>query len=705
MTGPAPRPANRLAHEKSPYLLQHAGNPVDWYPWCDDAFARARAEDRPIFLSIGYSTCHWCHVMERESFENPDVAALLNDLFVCVKVDREERPDVDRLYMTAAQAMGVGGGWPLNLFLTPELEPFFGGTYFPPTSQRARPGMLELLPRVHVAWQEQREAIRDSGRRVLEQVDSLSTPDRAPEAHDALARECAEWLGRVCDAEEGGFGDAPKFPSPANLAFLFRWWARDPDARGDARDMALRQLDAMRAGGIHDHLGGGFHRYATDRAWLVPHFEKMLYDQALVADAFLDGWEITRDGRYADTARGIFRYLLRDLREACGGFASAEDADSEGEEGRFYVWTPAQLAAALAPGDARVAAAHWGVTEQGNFEHGTSILHERRSLAATASELGMGEPEASAALERARAALLALRATRVRPHRDDKVLAAWNGLAIAALARGARVLGDPALADAAARAAGFVWDALRDPDSGALRRRWRGGEAAGAGQLDDHAYVVRGLLELHATTHDARWLERAVALTEVQVARFWDETHGAFFESPADDAHVRVRMKDGFDGAELAGNSIAATNLVRLAALLGREDWQVKAGRTLDYYARRLAGGAWGMPQMLVAMDLAAHPARHVVIAGEPSPEREALLAVARARFRPFEDLVVVDDAARATLARLAPFTAGLRPVAGRATAFVCVEGACRLPVTEPEAFASELDLAARDERASTENP
>ena len=323
MTVPTPRPANRLAREKSPYLLQHAGNPVDWYPWGDEAFARARAEDRPIFLSIGYSTCHWCHVMERESFENADVAAELNAHFVCVKVDREERPDVDRLYMTSAQAMGVGGGWPLNLFLTPDLEPFYGGTYFPPTSGSSRPGMLELLPRIHIAWREQREAIVDGGRRVLAQVDSLSSPDRAPEPHDALARECAAWLERAHDAEHGGFGNAPKFPSPANLAFLFRWWARDPENRGDARDMALRQLDAMQAGGIHDHLAGGFHRYATDREWLVPHFEKMLYDQALIADAFLDGFEITRDERYARTARGIFAYLLRDLREPGGGFASA----------------------------------------------------------------------------------------------------------------------------------------------------------------------------------------------------------------------------------------------------------------------------------------------------------------------------------------------------------------------------------------------
>jgi uncharacterized protein YyaL (SSP411 family) len=696
MSETAPRPANRLAREKSPYLLQHAGNPVDWYPWGEEAFARARAENRPIFLSIGYSTCHWCHVMERESFEDAEVAGLLNDHFVSVKVDREERPDVDRLYMTAAQAMGVGGGWPLNLFLTPDLEPFFGGTYFPPTARGARPGMMELLPRVHIAWQEQRGDIVDSGRRVLAVVDSLAQPEREPETVDVLLRECADWLVSAHDPEFGGFGNAPKFPSPANLAFLFRWWARDPEVRGEALAMARAQLDAMQAAGIHDQLGGGFHRYATDREWLVPHFEKMLYDQALVLDAYTDGWEATRDERYATTARGIVEYLRRDLLEPEGGFASAEDADSEGEEGRFYVWTPDGLAV-LTDDERRVATDAFGITPAGNFEHGTSILTAHRPLAATAAATGLEPAVAQRLLASASEKLLAARSRRVRPHRDDKVLASWNGLAIAALARAGRAFGDSAMVTLAARAADFAWDTLRDPATGALRRRWREGEAALAGQLDDHAYLTRGMVELFAATYAPKWLERAVALTEEQLARFWDETYGAFFESPADDPHLRVRMKDGFDGAELAGNSVAAGNLVRLAALLGREDWQVKAQRTLDYHARRLAGSAWAMPQMLVAMDLAAHPARHVVIAGEPSPARDGLLAVTRARFRPFDDVVVVDDASRDALARLAPFTAGLRPQDGRPTAFVCVDHACRLPVTEPEALAAQLDEDTRE--------
>ena len=683
---------NRLAREKSPYLLQHAHNPVDWFPWGEEAFAKARAEDKPVFLSIGYATCHWCHVMERESFEDEGIAAVLNEHFVCVKVDREERPDVDRIYMTAMQALGMGGGWPLNVFLTPALEPFFGGTYFPPHTTHGRPGLLDLLPRVRTAWLEQRDALVDQGERVLAAVESLASADGEAPPYAELARQCVAALERTHDPAHGGFGDRPKFPSTVNLAFLLRWWARAPHEHAGALGLVRAQLDHMRAGGLHDHLGGGFHRYSTDAAWLVPHFEKMLYDQALLADAYLEGFQATGESAYAATARGVFEYLARDLSGPDGEFWSAEDADTEGEEGRFYVWTPAQLAEALGADDAKLFALRYGVTPQGNFEHGTSVLHEAHTLERVAAAAGAHETETEARLAAMRGRLLAARTTRPRPLRDDKVLAAWNGLAIAACARGALVLDDPALAAAAARAAAFVWTKLRDPATSTLYRRWRDGEAAGEGQLDDYAYLVRGLLQLYRATFDASWLERAVALTELQVARFWDEEDGAFFESPAGDASVRVRMKDGFDGAEMAGNSVAAENLVRLAALTEREDWRVKSARVLDYYARRLSGNAWAMPQMLVAMDLAAHGSRHVVIAGEPSPGREALLAVARARFRPFDDVLVVDDGSRAQLARLAPFAASLRPQDGRATGFVCLDRVCRLPVTDPAAFAAQLD-------------
>ena len=687
------RKPNRLIHEKSPYLLQHAYNPVDWHPWGEEAFAEARRTGKPIFLSIGYSTCHWCHVMERESFEDDSVAALLNEYFVPIKVDREERPDVDRLYMHAMQAMGSGGGWPLNVFLTPGLEPFFGGTYFPPRTMGGRPGMIDLLPRVHEAWQEQRAQIEDSGRRVIAALESLSEPDSAAAHHAASFDHAYAYFERAADPEHGGFGTAPKFPSIANLSYLLRYWARDPEHRGASRELVLKQLDGMRAGGIHDHLGGGFHRYSTDREWLVPHFEKMLYDQAQIAWAYLEGYQVTGNAAYAAAARGIFTYVVRDLSSPEGGFDSAEDADSQGEEGKFYVWTPAEIEAALG-GEAALFAYRYGVTAHGNFEHGTTILSEVHTLEECAKQFGMAPAEAEKRLDAARAKLLDVRARRVRPHRDDKVVAAWNGLMISAFARGARVLGDPGLAARAARAAGFVWDRLRDPATGELHRRWREGEAKGAGQLEDYAYVALGYFDLYQATFDPRWLERAVALTEAQNARFWDDAHGGYFESPAGDSSIALRMKDAFDGAELAGNSIAAWNLLMLGTLIDRADFREHARRTLDYFARRLGDGAAEMPQMLVAMDLERATTRHVVIAGRAeAADARAMVAEFDRRFLPHDALLFAaggEDQKR--LAALAPFVAPLAPQNGKATAYVCVDYACRLPTTDLAAFAAQLE-------------
>ena len=683
MHSPAPTHTNRLAREKSPYLLQHAHNPVDWYPWGEEAFARARAEDKPIFLSIGYSTCHWCHVMERESFEDETVAAALNADFVAVKVDREERPDVDRLYMTAMQALGQGGGWPLNVFLTPALEPFWGGTYFAPTARQGRPGLVELLPRIAEVWRDQRAQIRGTGEQVLTLLQSLSKPAGDVRPATALAEECAAHLAREVDAEFGGFGTAPKFPSPANAHFLLRRWARGADGAESARRMALAQLEAMRIGGIHDHLGGGFHRYATDRAWRIPHFEKMLYDQALLAEAYLDAYRATGEPRWAETARGIFRYLERDLTSPEGAFYSAEDADSEGEEGRFYAWTPAQLVEVLGEEAAAEVASHYGVGERGNFEHGTTVLH----LVEEPSD-----PQKLARLAAAREKLRFARERRPRPHRDDKVITAWNALMIAALAQGARALHEPALATRAARAAEFVWQRLRTKD-GALLRRWRDGEAAGAGQLDDHAGFARAALELFVATHEPVWLERAASITEIMIARFWDHEDGGFFDSPAGPDGVVVRLKDGHDGAELAGNSLAVDVLWRLGSLLERADWLELATRSFTFHARRLSRAPWAMPHMLSTMERAAAPSRHVVLAGDPdAADTRALLDVYEARLRPDEDLVVVHDGTREALARLAPFTAALPKRGGRATAYVCLDHQCLSPVHEPHELTALID-------------
>ncbi len=699
------RTPNQLVHEQSPYLLQHAYNPVDWHPWGEEAFAKARREDRPIFLSIGYSTCHWCHVMERESFEDDSVAALLNANFVCIKVDREERPDVDRIYMTAMQALGMGGGWPLNVFLTPDLEPFFGGTYFPPRTRAGRVGLMELLPQVHQAWLSQRAAIEQQGAQVMRALDSLATPETGPADRAPLAEAAFEALERSHDPEHGGFGSSPKFPSTVNLDFLLRYGTDQSRVRSEALALVTRQLDAMRAGGIHDHLGGGFHRYATDRAWGIPHFEKMLYDQALIASAYLEGYQTTGDVRYAETARDVFRYVRRDLSDPAGGFLSAEDADSEGEEGRFYVWTPAQVESVLAPPEAALFCEAYGVTAHGDFEHGTTVLHEARTVEDLAGAHRVPPGEIAERLAQARAALFAARERRVRPYRDDKVITAWNGLMISACARGARVLGDDALRARAAAAAEFVWAHLRDPHDGALMRRWRAGHVAGAGMLDDHADMALALLDLYAADHDPRWLARAVELTGVMIARFEDRRDGGFYESPAGDPSVKVRMKNEFDGAEVAGNSIAVQVVQTLAELLDRDDWRAVARRALDAYARRLRRAPVAMPRMLCAMQLEAATPRQIVIVGHrDAADTRALARVLDRRFAPYDVPLYVDPAAPGPLADLAPFSVTLPMQAGQATAYVCVDRACHLPVTDPAAFAAQLDEHPRRPLASKED-
>ena len=691
------RAPNRLIHEKSPYLLQHAYNPVDWYPWGEEAFAKARAENRPIFLSIGYSTCHWCHVMERESFENDSIAELLNRDFVAIKVDREERPDIDRIYMTSMQAMGMGGGWPLNAFLTPDLKPFYGGTYFPPRSIPGRIGMMELLPRIHEVWTTQRERCEATGDEVLGALAGSVTPTHEAARRDTLFERCAAALEASYDARQGGFGSAPKFPSVANLDFLWRWWAADPVRHARAREMALRQLDGMSAGGIHDQLGGGFHRYSTDAEWLVPHFEKMLYDQAQIANAYLEAYRATGEALYATTARDVLDYVARDLGAPEGGFYSAEDADSEGEEGRFYVWTPAQLGEALSAEDAALVSDAYGVTADGNFEHGTSILHRVRPLEATAARHSISPAELERRLAGARASLLAARGKRARPHRDDKVLTAWNGLMIAAFARGARTLDSPEYAKRALAAGEFAWAHPYDARSGVLHRRWRDGQAGGAGQLDDYANLALGFLELYQATFDPVWLSRSADLATQMLQRFADGADGALFESPAGDASVKVRLKDEFDGAEIAGNSIAAEVLQRLGVLLDREAFRKSAHAAFESYARRLARQPVAMPRMLAAMHLGSAAVRHIVIAGDPAAaDTRALLREFDRRFLPNDELIVTTPGARADALRaLVPFAATLGELHGRATAYVCVQYACQLPTTDPAVFGAQLDARA----------
>jgi uncharacterized protein YyaL (SSP411 family) len=688
-------PANRLAREKSPYLLQHAHNPVDWHPWGEEAFAKARAEDKPIFLSIGYSTCHWCHVMERESFESEETAALLNRFFVAVKVDREERPDVDSIYMLYVQAATGGGGWPMSVFLTPDLKPFFGGTYFPPDNRYGRPGFPSILRSVAEAWNADRPRILESGVAILEQLSQHAgiSPGSESWRDDALAERAFRGFQGEFDAEFGGFGGAPKFPRTVVHHFLLRYWARSGHA--EAAGMVFATLEAMARGGMHDQLGGGFHRYSVDERWFVPHFEKMLYDQALLAVSYLEAYQASGDGFHARVARSIFDYVLHDMISPEGAFYSAEDADSAADpdrpgvksEGAFYLWRKSEIEQLLGEQAAAPFCDLYGVREGGNVEFdphgefgGRNILYAAGSLDQVA-ELGD-----------ARRKLLEARSLRPRPHLDDKILTAWNALMISALACGAQVLGEPRLGEAARRAAGFVLSRLYDAPAGKLLRRFRDGDAAIGGFLDDYAFLAQALLDLYQADFHPRWLEQALALTEQARELFEDASGGGFFGAIAAPDLV-LRMKNDHDGAEPSANSIMVSNLLRLAEITGRDDLRQSAERALDAFAGRLEAAPAALPQLLAAgLRAQAHP-RQVVVAGDrQSADTEALVAEVRRRFLPDTLLLVADETSRAALARWNPAVGRMHPIEGKAAAYVCENFACREPVTEPGRLGKLLD-------------
>jgi hypothetical protein len=700
---------NRLAKEKSPYLLQHASNPVDWYPWGEQAFARARREQRPIFLSVGYSTCHWCHVMERESFESEEIAAILNRHFVSIKVDREERPDVDRVYMTFVQATTGSGGWPMSVFLTPDLRPFFGGTYFPPDERYGRPGFRQILERLAEAWATRREEVVESGEQILE---ALRREVAAPPSSGALpgAEALENGFRRFAaefDPKHGGFGGAPKFPRPATLAFLLRHHARSREPR--ALDMVVRTLRGMAEGGMYDHLGGGFHRYSVDERWHVPHFEKMLYDQAQLAVSYLEGFLVTREDDFARVARETLDYVLRDMTHPEGGFYSAEDADSASDpsrprdkrEGAFYVWGAEEIRGALGDEMYPLFAARYGVSRAGNVSHDPhgefgdrNVLHVARDLKALARESGREAEATERLLAGARRRLLELRAARPRPHLDDKIIASWNGLMISALARSGAALGEPRYLEAAARAGRFALERLRDPGTGDLRRRWREGEAAFSASCLDYSALVQACLDLYEGTFDSAWLAEAERLQDRQVERFWDVAGRGFWETPGDDPSVLLRMKEDYDGAEPAAGSVAALSLLRLAQLTDRGDLRERARLTLEAFSRRLRELPQALPAMLAALGDALGKPRQVVIAGSPgADDTQALLRVVRGRFLPNTVLLLADGGpGQQALARRLPFLRSMRPEEGKATAYVCVDYACDLPTQDPGRLEALLD-------------
>jgi uncharacterized protein YyaL (SSP411 family) len=676
---------NRLVGETSPYLLQHAHNPVDWYPWGAEALAQARAEDKPILLSVGYSACHWCHVMERESFEDPQTASLMNASFINIKVDREERPDIDGIYMQAVQAMTGSGGWPMTVFLTPEGTPFYGGTYYPPEDRHGQPSFKRVLAAIAEAWQTRRTEIVRSGEQLrehLEQSTQVGATGPAADLDSGILDAAGQGLLAQYDPHNGGFGRAPKFPQPMSIEFLLRSWKRAGNQA--ALDAAVGSLEHMAHGGIYDHLGGGFARYSTDAVWLVPHFEKMLYDNAQLARAYVLGYQATGNAFFRQVAEQVLEYVLRDMTDPSGGFYSTEDADSEGEEGKFYVWTLAEVMDLLGPEDGRLFAAFYDVSEPGNFEHRASILHMPRTPLECALTLGVPEAELLAAVERGRQKLFEARSKRVRPGRDEKVLAAWNGMLLRALAEAGQAFGRAEFLDAARASARFLLETMRAPD-GAMRRTWKPGHSARLnGYLEDQANVADGLVALYEATFEERWLDAAVGLAEVILDRFADSEHGGFFDTSSDHEQLIARPKDIFDNATPSGNAVAADVLLRLALLTDSPRYREAATGVLAMLHEPMRRYPLGFARSLNALDFLLGRPKEVAIVGRPDAEdTTALLREVYTSFLPNR----VIAGGEASLPLLAD-----RPLReGKATAYVCEHYVCSAPTSDPDVLRTLL--------------
>jgi len=680
---------NRLINELSPYLRQHAHNPVDWYPWGTEAFERAQSEDKPIFLSIGYSTCHWCHVMAHESFEDPEVARLMNEAFVSIKVDREERPDIDSVYMSICHLMTGGGGWPLTIIMTPDKRPFFAATYIPRAGRFGLIGMMELIPGVRELWTSRRgEALNVSGRiATLLQQTSQGMP--GAELNETTLELAYEQLAKLFDGRHGGFSNAPKFPTPHNLLFLLRYWKRTGDSA--ALDMVEKTLQAMRRGGIYDHVGFGLHRYATDSQWLVPHFEKMLYDQAMSAMAYTEAYQATGKGDYGKTAREIFTYVLRDMTAPEGGFYSAEDADSEGEEGKFYLWTQEEVFRLFGDEERDFVARVFNIEKDGNFaeqrtgrKSGVNILHVTKSLEELASDLSLSRSDLESHLEAIRQKLSAYREKRVHPMKDDKILTDWNGLMIAALAKGAQYFDEPEYAEAARHAADFLVGNMRKTD-GRLWHRYRDGQAGVQANLDDYAFLVWGLVELYEAVFAVKYLRVAVELTEHMLRHFWDGDTGGLYLTPEDGESLLVRKKEIHDGAIPSGNSVAMLNLLRLGRMTATPDWEEKAAAVGRAFSQSVKQSPSAHSQLMVALDFGVGPSYEVVIAGNAQAEDTSTMVKAlRTRFLPNKVVLLnPDEQDSPEMSQLAAFTRNQTSIEGKATAYVCLNYNCKSPTTD----------------------
>jgi uncharacterized protein YyaL (SSP411 family) len=673
---------NRLIHEKSPYLLEHSLNPVDWFPWGDEAFAKARAEDKPIFLSIGYSSCHWCGVMARESFEDQSIATILNEKFVPIKVDREERPDLDEIYMKAVTALTGQGGWPLSVFLTPDLKPFYGGTYFPPVQRHGLPAFPDVLNFISESWRGKRDQVVQSAEEITKAIrEGYERKEGA--ISDILLGNAYAVVLSMHDAQYGGFGRPPKFPLPSYLEFLLRFRART--GRASALNPVIKTLDAMAQGGIHDHLAGGFHRYSTDRYWLVPHFEKMLYDNALLARTYSDAFRSTRLVRYGEAARDILGWLMAEMTSPDGGFYSAQSADTPEGEGFYYTWTPAEVSSLLGEKDAAVFCEYYGVSADGNFE-GRSILSVTTTIEKLASKLGLPGEQVEEALRRGRTSLLSARTKRTRPSIDDKVLASWNGLAISGFACAYQALQDDRYLAAAKRAGDFILAKLvKKGSSPMLSRRYRDGDVSIPGNLEDYSFLIAGFLDLYEASFDDGWMSAAISLADEMVGLFWDSDRGGFFLVPP--RGELVAIKEGYDGPTPSGNSVAALDLLRLSEFTGNQDYREMAETTLRLFAQEMEAHPNGYLEMLAAVDFSLGSKEIVIAAGWGPGELVEMVREIQTRFLPTKVLAMADGNPA-----LASLTEGKASLKGLPTAYICENFACKAPITDLGALRSQLE-------------
>ena len=669
MTEIIDKKANKLIDETSPYLLQHAYNPVQWYAWGKEAFEKAKKENKPIFLSIGYSTCHWCHVMEHESFEDEEVAAVMNEKFVSIKVDREERPDIDNVYMNVCQMMTRSGGWPLTIIMTPDRKPFFAGTYFPKHSRYGRIGMIDLLARIDEIWKNNTKEALDSAEQITRILTQMSEEVHIEKIDESIMQRAYEHFAERFDSQYGGFGSAPKFPSPHNFLFLLRFWKRTKNQH--ALEMVEKSLQGMKRGGIYDHIGYGFHRYSTDAKWLVPHFEKMLYDQSMLSIAFIETYQATKKDEYKSTAKEIFSYVLRDMTSDEGGFYSAEDADSEGEEGKFYVWTLDEIKNILTQQEAELAVKVFNVSGEGNYleestreKTGKNILHFTENLTE---------------LEVVRKKLFENRVKRIHPHKDKKILTSWNGLMIVALAKGAQVFGESKFTVAAVRATDFILSKMFS--GGKLLHCYCSGKASVNAHLDDYAFLVWGLLELYEATFELKYLKSAIELNNLMIKHCWDDKNGGLYFTADYDEDLIVRQKEIYDGAIPSGNSVAMLNLLRISEIMGDSKLKEKAEKIMSAFSANLKQAPIAYTQLLVALDYLAGPPCEIILAGDiKSADSQSMLNVVRSEFLPNKIILFKNDD---ELSKIAKYTSSYKCVDGKTTSFICKNYNCNLPLTD----------------------